>query len=197
MNAPWQIAAGSIALLLLLALSHPPDLRPTRWTKIAVSAPLIGWVIWFADKPLAAESGFVTIMALVSLGFLWRHNMAWFIARMLSVPIYRYSGTRGFRPSFTFARSAFRDEDWAEAERLTRLELAKEPANYEGLMLLVAIYEQRKQLRDALTLLESISENPGTTEAQREKAREMRHAFERKLGLRSLETQRQPRFRLK
>jgi predicted Zn-dependent protease len=41
---------------------------------------------------------------------------------------------------FKYARSAMRDGEWAEAVRLMKIELEKEPENYEGLLLLASIY---------------------------------------------------------
>ena len=41
---------------------------------------------------------------------------------------------------FKYARIAKRDGEWAEAVRLTKIELEKEPENFEGLLLQASVY---------------------------------------------------------
>jgi len=67
---------------------------------------------------------------------------------------------------FKSARSAMRDGELDEAERLTKGELEKEPENYEGLMLLASIYAQMGRYKQAVRTLDGLLKSSIITDGQ-------------------------------
>src|SRR5262245_1572507 len=93
----------------------------------------------------------------------------WFIAKGISAFFFADGhADAGLRAEFRYARAAKRDGDLKEAIRLAKLELEKEPNNYEGLLLLAAIYEEIKMPDQAVVQLNAALSNPDVTDAQKE-----------------------------
>jgi tetratricopeptide (TPR) repeat protein len=93
----------------------------------------------------------------------------WFIAKGISAFFFADGhADAGLRAEFRYARSAKREGDLKEAIRLAQQELEKDPKNYEGLLLLAAIYEEMKIPDQAMLQLNAALSHPDVTDAQRE-----------------------------
>ena len=79
----------------------------------------------------------------------------------------------GAWPDFKPARLLAADGNLVEAIRFAEIELEKEPANYEGLILLANLYADKGEATTAIDYLRRVEQNPVATDQQKEFARSM------------------------
>jgi hypothetical protein len=75
---------------------------------------------------------------------------------------------------FKYARLAKRDGEWAEAVRLTKIELEKEPVNYEGLLLLASIFAHMGKHGQVVQILDELLKVSTLTDDQMAAIKETR-----------------------
>lgn len=150
-------------IVLMLALSHPEELRRGRWLKMALSMPVLlflAWLLTFKPTNDAAAIGNVTFYAggVVVFTLIWLSNFTWFGAQAFHRLTHGRPGQGGggFVPDYRAARSRVEDGDYEQAIEYVKFELAKEPGNFEGLWLLAAIYQEQKKVPEARQQLDRI-----------------------------------------
>lgn len=167
----------AIAVMIMLGLSHPLELRPGRGLKTALSLPFVSVAALVASLSASSPVGglgqvMVYAFCTIIVAVVWASNLAWFGARFFNHLLHgseRAGG--GFRPDFTLVRHHVKEDDLDEAYRHLKEELDKDPKNYEGLLLLAQIRLNQKRVKDAVAALEIIINNSEATDVQRETAR--------------------------
>jgi hypothetical protein len=157
----------AVGVVLMLGLSHPRELRPWRWLRIAVSIPVLAALGWFFDQ---ATPGLVIPMVacVIVFGLIWLKHFTWFGAALVHGLIHgpQNQGGGGFVPDYRGARSRVEDGDYELAIEHVKFELAKEPGNFEGLWLLAAIYQELKRPTEARQQIDAIIACPTSTPEQ-------------------------------
>ena len=140
-----------------------------------------GWERWFRfliSLPLLLFSMVPTIFApffIAALAFVWGGRISHLLSGPITNMIYgRGSQSAGHIPNFKYARDAALDGEFEEAIKLTKWELAKQPDNYEGLILMATIYMETDRPKLALEQLDRIIASPNTPSAQRQAASDAR-----------------------
>lgn len=159
-------------IVLMLALSHPDELRRGRWLKMALSMPVLlflAWMLGFQPDNRAAAIGNATFYGggVVVFGLIWMKNFTWFGGQAF-LRLTHGSGKAGggFVPDYRAARARVDDGDYDQAIEYAKFELAKEPGNFEGLWLLAAIHQELKQIKEASQQLDLILACPTSTPEQ-------------------------------
>jgi hypothetical protein len=160
------------ALIVFLFLSHPLELRSTRWRKILLSAPLVFLVAIGMSSSLDFKLGLASVAGVVVLSFIWCGNLSWFFGGSFAGFFYGdISSPTGMGVNFRYAKNHRRDGELKQAIVAIEHELKKDPKNFEGLLLLAGVYQDLKQPEKALVQLAIVSNNPDATESQKEVAR--------------------------
>jgi hypothetical protein len=111
--------------------------------------------------------GLAFIAAIVALGIIWCGPLADAFSVGFSGALF---GTHflltGVKPDCRFARIALRDGDFDEALELVQVELKKEPLNHETLLTLCEIQASRRDAGAAIATLDTILNNPASSEDQ-------------------------------
>lgn len=141
-------------IVLMLALSHPAELRPGRWLRMACSLPVLLFIHWMFTLGILI----LCIGGVVAFTLIWMNHFTWFGAQAVSRLLHGRpnQGGGGFVPDYRGARSRVEDGDYEQAIEYVKLELAKEPGNFEGLWLLAAIYQEQMKPKEAAQQLDLI-----------------------------------------
>jgi hypothetical protein len=83
-----------------------------------------------------------------------------------------------YRTDYRIAKNHLRDREFELAIEATRVELEKDPKNYEGLMIAAAIYEHMKLPGNGINQLDIILNNPEASDAQKNVARTEKERLE-------------------
>ena len=154
-------------ILLMVAVSHPAPLRKGRWWKMLVSLPVLGAAGWLFNQasPAVVQP---LVVCVVAFALIWLNNLTWFSAELVHRIVHGRpnQGGGGFVPDYRGARSRVEDGDYEQAIEYVKLELAKEPGNFEGLWLLAAIYQEQKKPKEAAQQLDRILACPTSTPEQ-------------------------------
>jgi hypothetical protein len=172
---------GSIAVISCLATiaigmgaTQPLELRHNRWWRIALSLPvvlLIVSVFW----ELAGIRGYFALWGVAILGFIWMGPMAHAATTLLQPILFGdLNRNSGIRAEFAGAKALRQHGDIAEALKLTEEELAKEPLNYEGLLLLAELCHESGHHSKAVKALDLLLTSRALTPAQRRLVSEQR-----------------------
>ena len=163
------IAVCAIALSVFFILTHPLELRSGRWLKIAFSTPLVLLFTVAISSGLDFKAGISAAFSATLLAFIWRGNVAWFLGDTFAGFFYGdISSPTGMSLNFRYAKNHRRDGEMEQAVTAIEHELKKDPKNFEGLMLLAAVYQDIKQPEKALVQLAIVSNNSEATESQKE-----------------------------
>ncbi len=81
-----------------------------------------------------------------------------------------YDVSSSFLPDMKMAKTLAAEGQVDQAIKLANAEVAKQPGNYEGNLLLAQWYCDLGQFNKALRCLKTITENPDATDAQKEVA---------------------------
>jgi hypothetical protein len=160
------------ALGVFLALSHNSELQEGRWLKFTVSL----FLVFLITRSVQSGLGLSTYFALFLFALLctlWSPNVSHYIGGGIAHLLFDGSGEGalgGFRPDFREARSFAEEGDLNKAIELSLAELAKDPANYEGRMLLAALYHEQKLPTQAIIHLDVILNNHSATADQKRHA---------------------------
>ncbi|MBI5775050.1 MAG: hypothetical protein HZA89_15090 [Verrucomicrobia bacterium] len=171
------------AMLVMLALSHPMDLRETRWTKIKFTWLCAGVMLclgtmvgldWIPLDNFIVRYIVIVLFAACVTGILacWIPNVAWLFSRPVDTLIFGGVGTQsaGHIPEYKYAREKALEGDFKEAIKMCQWELSKQPDNYEGLLLLATIHMEMKNPKLALAQVELILKIPHLSENQEREA---------------------------
>jgi hypothetical protein len=170
----WFAVFYGLGLPLMLALSHPPDVREGRWRKILLSTPIILGIAWLmayqADNHF---SGFMTAasygVGFMLLSVIWAENVGHFGGNAFHRLLHgsgRAGG--GFVPEFGHARGLMKDRNWQAAIEEIEEQLRKDPHNLEGRRLLISNYLELQQPARALEQAGLILQSPHLTGEQRQ-----------------------------
>ncbi|MEK7686347.1 MAG: hypothetical protein AAB466_13090 [Verrucomicrobiota bacterium] len=177
----WAALFCGVGLVLMLLLSHPLELRPRRWLKISLSLPVLIYAAYqLAYRPQSEGAAIGNVLQYVSCAgvglALWGMNIAWLGAQLVNQFLFGSGrGGGGFRPDFREAKMFIKENDLEAAIKSLERELAKEPANYEGRMLLASIYHELKQPQKGLEQINFILANADATPGQIEAAHAAQH----------------------
>ncbi len=163
-----------VAFGLFYALSQPLELREGRWSKIAISLPLV-FVVALAARGDLAYGAIPVIFLFVILCFLWAPNLAHFVSNLVVNSMFGGFGKGslgGFRPDYREARATIDEGDLDAAIRLVSHEIEKAPTDFEGRTLLAALYHEKKLPAQALVHLEAILHDPQASDTQKQAAAE-------------------------
>jgi hypothetical protein len=170
---------------VFLALSQPEEVRAGRWFKIAISVPLV-WAMSLILQGGLSLGMIAFLFMLLTLGIVWCGNISHFLSvRIVHFLFDTNNPSMGFRPSFDYARTAIRDGELEEAVKLIKVELAKDPKNYEGRMLMTRVLDAMQVPAEAMAHLAVILENPEATDSQKQCALAEKERLEMLLALRS------------
>ena len=158
-----QTAFIVVMMGVFCALARVVPARADRWIRLTISLPLLFSVL----QPTILAGFFIAALA-----FIWCGPIAHLMTGPIMTALYGRGGqSAGPIPDFKFARAKIEDGKLQEAIKLAQWELTKNPTNYEGLILLAAIYQELKQPAKALAQVELIRQSADATDAQRDNAR--------------------------
>jgi tetratricopeptide (TPR) repeat protein len=178
------IVVNVIAGCLFFWLTNPAEMRPHRWVRIGLSVVPVSFLagIFFGEGlPCSPIGGIALMLWIVANGgvlcLLWLNPLSHLAAGGVVNLLDPDPGpSRYTRPDYGLAQSHRREGEIKEAIAATRRELEKEPANFEGLILLAQLYQDVNLPKDALRQLEVILNDPQATDEQKEAARAERAA---------------------
>lgn len=163
-------AAAFIACLVTiaagLAATHPEELRPFRWLKIALSLPIVVLVVSVFHE-LGPIRGYFAMFGIGVLGFIWKSPIAHFLSfGFTRLIVGDWQRPTGVRCELAGPRALFKRGDLPDALRLLLQELDKDPFNYEGLLLLADLHEAMDRPTEAAKPLEKLLNKPGLSADQ-------------------------------
>ena len=185
MSFKASAAIACVATILAgIAATHPLELRPSRWTRIIASLPIV-LLITSVFNQLNAVSGYFALWGFGLLGFLWASPIAHAATSGVHHLIFGEQNrlSSGVHASFSGARALKRHGDLPEAIRLTEAELEKEPLSYEGLMLLSELFEQVGEQQKAIGALQHLLQSGNLTANQRKCVRDRSNELARGVAL--------------
>lgn len=177
------IAIAIAGLAVMLLLSHHVELRPGRYSKIALSIPLLLAETAIVRLPREDMRPLIipAVVILMLLILIWRSNAAFLIACAIMGAL-NGSTTKltGFAPDYSYVRRAVKRRDFSGALELIEPEIDKDPAHYEGVCLLFQSLHAMGKLGDAAAVLEFAVEQeylPAQTELLRRELQDVRAAL--------------------
>ena len=160
MSLGEQITAVIVVEAGLFFLTQPEELRRYRWLRLLVSLPLFWCALTFFLPLFICGVGLLAVM--------WSDVLAHYLSGGLTNLLHRdITSETGIKADFHYARNHRRDGETQKAIAAIEHELKKEPANYEGLMLLAEIYQDLNQPEEALQRLQIIVDGPSATQDQK------------------------------
>src|SRR6185295_15505100 len=127
----------------MFALTLPVELRKGRWLRLGISVPFAFLIARLAGLKVgygeigSAGPGVMGIFSGLVLAIIWRGHIAHLGATKTTGLMFgdgRAGG--GFRTDYREAQARIDERDLNAAIKAVRTELAKEPEDFEGLMLL-------------------------------------------------------------
>jgi len=175
----WVAAAVTFKLL-----TKPPELQGERKWKPGVSHWLL--FIFMIGLGVGAETVNLPLPVLelaaayagFTLALMWAPNVASLGSNGLgSVLFGDGQAGGGFRTDYREARSLIDDGDLKGALKAVERELAKEPKDFEGRLLLATVYNNLKQPAKAAEQMDVILNNPEATDGQKADARKLQEEY--------------------
>jgi hypothetical protein len=172
-----QLIIWAILMVGLFLLTRPLELRRWRRLRLLASAPL---VLAAARLPLLVVGygrvdslafGILGILSLALLALLWTDVLSHHSAVKISGFIFGDGcGGGGFHPDYKDARACIEGNDFQGAIKCVEAELMKRPNDFEGRLLLAALYKELKQPGRGLPHVEIILGHAELTEPQKAQA---------------------------
>jgi len=160
------VAACALMAGVGAMVTQPEELRPFRWLKVFLSFPLVLlFVSAFYDSTVT--SGIFSIFGFAILAFIWKTPMAYFGGFCVSHLIFGGNWKTGIHADIAGAKALARHGDLDAAIQYLEAELEKEPANYEGVLLLSDGYAQKHQLARSCGLLQKLCNSETLTPEQK------------------------------
>ncbi len=162
------LSTVTVGFLGMLWLSREDEFRHYRWRRFAWSAPLLVFLgSCFTHVSFAfSSSPFHLAGATMVLFLIWREPLTHYGSQLFIIGFFGDGhGGGSVVPTFSFAQKLINDDELNEAEREIRLQLAKEPHNFEGNRMLAAIYQEWRQPDKAIERLDMASQRPDLPES--------------------------------
>ncbi len=179
-----------------------PPVRPVRVSASVAALACLGWLGYalverYGTLAAAVIWAFCFLLGARLMALIWSpviaHNLGVFVSNLVMPFEWLNNSPGGFRPDFRAALSFLETENWAEAQRSIAEELKKDPASYEGHILMACVHQKTGQLWRARKHIRQILRSSTCTEEQKVFAQEFKTAFLRSRSWLNLFQRQQPR----